>query len=139
MMRHDRGSATLEAVIILPATLLMLAVIVMAGRIALAQQALQAIAADAARAASLARTSAAAKADAETVAGMALTTNGLNCASRALSVETAGLQKAAGATATVSARISCSVNLSDLSLPGIPGSLQLAATGISPVDPYRER
>ena len=54
--RDERGSATVETVIGVPAFLLLIGLLVLGGRIAIASQVVQAAASDAARAASLART-----------------------------------------------------------------------------------
>jgi hypothetical protein len=35
--------------------------------------------------------------------------------------------------------VTCTVNLSDLSIPGVPGARTITATASSPVDAYRER
>jgi Flp pilus assembly protein TadG len=37
----------------------------------------------------------------------------------------------------VTVTVTCNVDLSDLSLPGIPGSTQISVTTSAPVDPYR--
>jgi hypothetical protein len=39
----------------------------------------------------------------------------------------------------VSATVTCTVSLSDLLVPGLPGSRTLTATFTSPLDPFRER
>src|SRR3546814_8172222 len=54
-MRGERGSASLELVILAPALLLILSVIIFAGRVAIAGQSVQQAAEEAARTASLAR------------------------------------------------------------------------------------
>ena len=138
-MGRERGSATLELVIVIPAMLLMIAAIIMAGRLAMAQQAMQAVANDAARAASLARTSSEARREADNVFTYALAMNGLSCTSSTVEVDTAGFSRPVGAAATVTADVSCRVPLGDLSLPGVPGTIVIQATGISPIDTYRER
>jgi Flp pilus assembly protein TadG len=126
--RDQRGSATLELVIVIPATLLILSAIIMAGRLALAHQAIQAVAYDAARAASVARDR-----------GISMASNGLSCTSSSTDVDTSGFTAAVGQAAAVSVAVSCVVGLGDLSLPGIPGTVTLEADAISPIDTYRER
>jgi len=56
----ERGSATVEAVIGVPAFLLLLGLLIVGGRVAIAHQVVQSAASDAARAASIARTQTAA-------------------------------------------------------------------------------
>lgn len=137
--RNERGSATLELVIVIPGTLLLISLIVMAGRLALAHQAIQAVAYDAARAASVARDRTTASSSANQVASFALSSNGLSCVNTNTSVNTSGFNAAVGQNSTVSATVSCTVRLGDLSIPGVPGSVTLTADAISPIDTYRER
>ena len=64
----DRGSATIEAVIGVPAFLLFVGLIIFAGRVAVAHQAVESAAAAAARSASIARTQQEAVSDARSAA-----------------------------------------------------------------------
>lgn len=136
---RERGSATLEAAIVVPATLLLVAVIIMAGRIALAHQAMGAVAFDTARAASLARNVAAAHSAANEVADHTLASNGLNCSSQSVHLDASGLNTTVGSVGTVNVTVTCTVALSDIAMPGMPQSVTLSASATSPVDPYRER
>jgi Flp pilus assembly protein TadG len=145
-MRHrwreddrDRGSETIEAVIGVPAFLLFIAMIIAGGRVAIAHEAMQSIAADAARSASIARTQAEASSAASASAQTTLTQQGLQCVSERITVDTSGFAVPVGTPATVSATVTCVVNLSDVSFPGLPGHLSLTATMTSPLDTYRER
>lgn len=138
-MNRERGSATLEMVIVAPAALLMIGAVIMAGRMALAQQAVHAVAADAARAASIARTASSATQDANRVTTLSLASNNLSCTTSNVTVDTGGFSAAVGSQATVAATVTCTVNLSDLSLPGVPGTIVLTGLGSSPIDIYRER
>jgi Flp pilus assembly protein TadG len=140
LVRHpDRGSASLEFVIIGPALLLVLGVLVFAGQVAIAEQTVHAAAADAARAASISRTRGTAGSEARAAANSTLTSRNLDCSSISVSVNTSGFGTAVGTPATVSATVTCSVHLSDLSVPGIPGSKTVTATVRSPLDTYRAR
>jgi len=38
---------------------------------------------------------------------------------------------------SVTVTVTCTVDLADLSVPGIPGSTEISATSSAPVDPYR--
>lgn len=134
-MGRERGSATLELVIVIPAMLLMIAAIIMAGRLAMAQQAMQAVANDAARAASLARTSSEARREADNVFTYALAMNGLSCTSSTVEVDTAGFSRPVGAAATVTADASCQVRLGDLSFPGVPGPSTSRPLAFHPLTP----
>jgi len=135
----DRGSMTLEMVIVAPAMLLILAVVVFAGRVVIAGQSVDHAAAEAARTASLARTAPAAQAAADTAARDSLAQQGLRCSSTSVSVDTAGFSVPAGTPATISATITCIVDTADLAAPGIPGSRTVTGRASSPLDTYRER
>ncbi len=135
----ERGSAAIEAAIGVPAFMLFVGLIIFAGRSALAHQAVQTAAYDAARAASIARTVGAAQSDAHAAAATALANRGLRCASTSVSVDTSGLGAALGSYGSVIAQVTCRVDLSDLVVPGVPGSRTVTASMSSPVDAYRER
>lgn len=135
----DRGSSSLEFVVIGPAFLLVLGMLIFAGRVAIAEQTVHAAAADAARAASISRTRGNASSDARAAASTTLQSRNLDCSSTNVSVNTNGFGTSVGTPATVSATVSCTVHLSDLSVPGIPGSQTVTATVKSPLDTYRAR
>lgn len=137
--RNERGSATLELVIVVPAFLLIISTVLMAGRVMLAHQAMQAVANDAARAASIAKTSGTAQSDAALAAKLSLDTNRLKCVTTTVSVDTSEFSKPAGSAASVTATVTCVLGLADISLPGIPGSLTISKVGLSPIDTFRER
>jgi len=135
----ERGSASLEMVILAPALLLVLAVLVFAGRLALAQQAVTAAAADAARTASIARTATTASSTASAAAAHTLTSQGVACANTQVDVDTAAFAAPVGSPGTVNVHVACTVNLADLAVPGIPGAKVLSDTMTSPLDTHRER
>lgn len=138
MTRFDqRGSASIEAVIVGPAVVLLILLVVFGGRVALAHQSVQTIAADAARAASLARNHAEAHQAAEAATNSGFDQQ-LPCANHTLTLDLAGFDKPVGTPANVSATVTCRLATADLGLPGLP-DLQIASTMSSPVDTYRER
>lgn len=135
---HDRASATLQLVIILPGLLLLVDLGIGVGRTAIAATVVDAAARDAARQASIARDPASARTNALRSARTALNRDGLDCATApTVSVEVSGLHRPVGTPSTVSARVTCHVRLSDLLLPGAPGTTTFTSTFSSPVDPYR--
>jgi len=136
---RERGSATLELVIIAPAILLILAAAIYAGRVTIAGQSVEHAAADAARTASIARTGPTAQTSADAAGRGSLAQQGLRCSSTSVSVDTSGFSRPAGTPATVTATITCVVSTSDLAAPGIPGSHTVTATATSPIDTYRDR
>ena len=70
--RDNRGSASVEAAIVLPAFVLFVGLIIFGGRTAVAHQVVESAAADAARSASIARTRTEASADAQRAAETSL-------------------------------------------------------------------
>jgi len=54
-------------------------------------------------------------------------------------VNTGGLSVPVGQVGTVTVTVACTVDLSDLLLPGVPGAKTLRSTATSVVDQYRQR
>jgi Flp pilus assembly protein TadG len=136
---RQRGSAVIETVIGIPAFMLFVALIVYAGRVAIAHQVVQSAAADAARSASIARTQGGAQTAGATAAATSLANQAANCTATTVSIDTSGFASPVGTPASITATVTCQVNLSELSLPGVPGSKAITATMSSPLDTYRER
>jgi Flp pilus assembly protein TadG len=137
---RDRGSAALELVVLAPAILMLIGVVIAAGRTSSAQSAIEAAARDAARQASIAPDYAAAQADGQASALAALNSDGLACNPLSVNVHAgAFLTTTAGQPGLVWATVSCTVPLSDLWVPGLPGSRTMTATFYSPLDEFRER
>ncbi len=63
----------------------------------------------------------------------------MHCTSTTITVDAAAFNAPIGNTAQANVTVTCTVNLSDLSIPGVPGSRTITATAGSPVDAYRER
>jgi Flp pilus assembly protein TadG len=139
-MRHrrtDHGSATLELVILAPALIIALLFVIAAGRIAQAHAAVEAAARDAARQASIARDPGTAQSTATSSAQATLSREGLTCQPQ-VTVDTAGLSAPLGQPSSVTAHVTCHVNLADVTPAGV-SSLTVSASFSSPVDPYRGR
>ncbi len=137
--RADAGSVTLELSILAPAVLVLLALVVVAGRLSIAHQEVDHAAQTAARAATLARDQAAATSTATSAARRELDTGDLHCATVRVTVDTSGFAVPVGRPASVTATVTCTVSLSSLAVPGMPGSRQVTATATSPLDTYRGR
>lgn len=135
----ERGSVGVEAAIAGPAMIVLMAVMIFAGRMMMTSGAVEQAAVDAARAASLERTAAAASSTAESMAEQTLMAQGLNCTSANVHVDTSGFKSSPGQAANVTATVTCVLDLSDLTIPGIPGSKTITADAVSPLDVYRER
>ena len=133
----DRGSAAIEAAIVVPAFTLFIGLLIFAGRTAIAHQGIDAVATDAARSASLARTADQAQANAQEAIAYSMTNNNLRCASSSVELDISGLSAPIGTPGMVTATVTCTINLADLSVPGVPGSHTVTATMVSPVDAFR--
>jgi hypothetical protein len=138
--RGDGGNAALELVLLAPVIVILIGLVVAAGRTTIAQGAVDAAARAAARQASAAPTEGAAVEAAVAGAVVALRSDGLDCQPAVfLPGLAAAFATSPGRPAQVRARVVCIVRLSDLVVPGVPGSLRLTATFVSPLDPYRSR
>lgn len=137
--RDEHGAAATELALLVPAFMLLLAVMVGGGRMWLARGAVTEAAGAAARAATLQRSAAEAEAAAQRAVSANLADSAVVCASKTVAVDTSGFAKAPGIPATVTVRITCSVPLSDLLLPGFPGTVEASADGTSALDTYRGR
>ncbi|SOC51215.1 TadE/TadG family type IV pilus assembly protein [Ornithinimicrobium cerasi] len=135
----DRGSVSVEMVILGPVLLFFVLATFFAGRYALAQQSVQAAAAEAARAASIARSAGEASGSATGAASASLANQDLRCVTRSVSVDTSAFAQSPGTPGLVTATVSCQVDMSDLAFPGIPGNRTLVSTMSSPLDTYRSR
>ena len=138
MKRDERGSAAIEAVVVGPAVILLIGLVILGGRVALAHQTVQSVAADTARAASLERTTSRAQASANTALETGLRQQPL-CSTYELHLDLNGFKVPAGRPASTSATVTCRVSLSDIAVPGLPGTITIQATMTSPIDTYRER
>ena len=137
---RERGSVSVELAILMPGFSALIALSVIGGRHVIAQGAIDVAAYDAARAASIARSAGDARLDAEAAAANAFDRQGLRCRTRSVEVDVSGFGVAIGLDATVSVTVRCEVEFSDVAwVPGVPGSRQLAATFVSPLDRYRSR
>ncbi|MFJ8555695.1 TadE family protein [Streptomyces sp. NPDC093676] len=137
--RGDEGSVALEAAIIMPSLIMFVCLAIAGGRLVTSGAKIDAAAEDAAREASLHRTAASAQQAAHQAATESLTDQGITCASTHVAVDTGGLTVAIGQVGTVTVTVNCTVNLSDLLLPGVPGSRTLTSRATSVVDQYRQR
>lgn len=136
--RGESGSAAIEAAIGVPAFVLFVGLIICGGRFATTHQSLQSAAAEAARSASIARDARGATIDAREAATASVTNQDIGCGQIDVRVDTADFSKSAGQPGTVTVTVSCRLDLSDLSVPGVPGSRVLTATMSSPIDTWRQ-
>lgn len=137
--RREQGSATIEAVIGVPAFILFVGLIIFGGRVATSHGAVESAAADAARSASIARDSHDARDDAHTAARASLSNQNLNCTTVTVQVDTSDFNKQVGLDGAISVTVTCRLDLSDLAVPGVGGSKVIRATASSPLDTWRQR
>ena len=137
--RDETGSAAIEAAIGIPAFGLFVAMIIMGGRVEIAKQSVEAAAYEAARAASIERTQGEAIAAGKSAAASSLRSQSVHCTSTDITINAAAFNAPLGTTAQVTTTVTCRVDLSDLTLPGVPGHRVITATASSPVDAFRER
>ncbi|WP_067430755.1 TadE family protein [Nocardioides jensenii] len=139
IQRGDRGSASIEAAIAVPAFGLFVGLIIFGGRTAITQQSVESAASDAARSASILRTDSEAKSAAQKAASISLNNQGINCLRIDVDVDTQQFSRNVGTPARVEVTVTCLLDLGDLSVPGVPGTRTISATMTSPLDTWRER
>ena len=140
MTRQDeRGSAAIEAAIGVPAFALFVGLIIFGGRTASTHEALQSAAAAGARSASLARDAQSARTEAQEAAVASIANQKIGCSGIDVTVDTTDFSKQPGVPGSVDVTVECRLDLSDLAVPGVPGSRVMRATMSSPIDTWRER
>lgn len=128
----DAGTMTVELVILTPVVVALLCLLVGLGRAADARGRLTGAVRDAARAASLAPNAAAAQIQARDTALADLQGADLECRDPQISTDTTGWR--AGGQVTV--QIRCALDLSQLTVSGLPGRRTLNADATVPLDTY---
>ena len=137
--RGEAGGYGLEILVIAPLLLLFILFLVACGRSASASSKVDAAAASAARAASQQHDAVAANQAGTAQAQTALADAGVRCADDvSINIDTSAFDAPAGQTGSVIVQIKCSVDLSDLAAPLIPGSVRLTGRAASPIDLFRE-
>ncbi len=131
--RDDRGSAATELVVVTPAIVLLLLLVVMGGRLGEARADVNAAARDAARAGSIARAAPDAVAAGSDAARSTLDEGDVTCRSLTVGVDTSDFR----AGGTVTASVTCVVDLGDLAGLRVPATRTVTATFTESVDTYR--
>ncbi|BDY01261.1 MAG: pilus assembly protein [Cutibacterium avidum] len=143
MIRHgqfrgyQRGAVAVEAALILPSLLMIAAMTTGGWRLSEVRADAQSAAEVAARAGSVASTVGEGHAVGQRVAMTELA--GTRCSDPAIIIDSSALALPVGSTGVTSARVRCTVRLSDLLVPGMPGALHVESTAHSTVDSHRER
>ena len=68
-----------------------------------------------------------------------ITNQKIGCSAIDVDVDTSDFNKQPGVPGSVSVTVFCRLDLSDLAVPGVPGSRVMRATMSSPIDTWRER
>ena len=131
--RNERGSAAVELVLVTPVLIALLLFVVGLGRLAGANGEVQAASRDAARAAANARSPRAAQEAGLSAAAATLQDRGVECRTLSVAIDADEFR----ADGFVSATVSCTVDLGDLTTIGFPASKTLTSTFTAPVDRYR--
>lgn len=129
----ERGSLSLESLIVAPALLMLMVLVLLGGRVGLATVAVDAAAQNAARAASVERTPAAARQAAVAKMTATLEHHGLECSPRSEELDVADVGKQPGDPGAVHVTVTCTVPFSP-----VPGSARVTGRGDSSVDTYRQ-
>lgn len=135
----ERGAASVEAVIVIPAVLLLVGLALIGGRYWYASTAVDEAAWVAARSASLERTPDAGQRTAHHIATTNLSSAGTECVDLQVRINASGLTAPVGQPATVTVDVQCRVPLADLLVPGAPGSIVVSGHATSVVDRHRGR
>lgn len=134
---YQRGAVAVEAALILPSLLMIAAMTTGGWRLSEVRADAQSAAEVAARAGSVASTVGEGHAVGQRVAMTEFA--GTRCSDPAISIDSSALALPVGSTGVTSARVRCTVRLSDLLVPGMPGALHVESTAHSTVDSHRER
>lgn len=129
----DRGSLTVELVVLTPVLLVVALTMVAFGRVAEARQQVVEAARAGAEAASVLPTAVSALSGSDVEAAVATTDRGRTCAEHQVVTDVSHFYPGGYVTVTVI----CQVPLSDVALPGLPGSTIVRASSTAPIDPYR--
>ena len=136
---ETRGSATIEMAVLAPALLALVGLVLVAGRLSTAGSAVEQAAAAAAREASLARDGRSAQVAAKEAVRTSLDAQGVTCRTLSSAVDVDGSTVAVGQPASVRVHVSCAVPLSDVAVPGMPGTRIVTASMTSTIDRFRGR
>lgn len=135
----ERGSASTEAVVVIPALFLILGLIIALGSLALGQQAVTTSAHAAARSASLATSQSDATSRVSAAFTRELSQQGMSCQGLSVRIDAAAFSAAPGRPGVVRAHITCTIPYAQLiPVPGLPGTKTLSVEATSPLDTYRE-
>jgi Flp pilus assembly protein TadG len=131
--RSDRGSITVELVVLTPVLLVVALASLVFGRVVEARQQVVEAARAGAEAAAVLPTVGTAQWVGSINAAANLIGRTHTCAHVSITVDTSHFTPGGNVTA----HVSCLVLLSDVGFPGLPGSTTVSASATAPLDPYR--
>jgi Flp pilus assembly protein TadG len=129
----ERGSVTVEAVILVPIVMIFVLLAVAFGRFEIVRDNVAGAARAGAEAAAVVSSPSTADGAAREAAMPALSGAGNPCVDPIIRTKTDDFIPGG----TVSVTVTCSIKLSDLDAPGLPGSATVTATQTAPIDPFR--
>ncbi len=132
--RGDDGSSLVTFLVLAPVLVMFAELTVLGGRVAVTQGDVDSAAREAARDASIARSAESAATAIVPAVDTALSGKGASCRSRSAVLDPSTNFVAGG---SVSVTVTCNVDLSDLGLLNVPGSMQISSTAVEPIDRYR--
>ncbi|HEV3281019.1 MAG TPA: TadE/TadG family type IV pilus assembly protein [Acidimicrobiales bacterium] len=131
--RDEQGSLTLELMLLTPALIIVAVTTVAFGRVSESRQQVSQAARAGAEAAAIAADPSGAVSVATSDAATEVVGGGHVCTNRRIETDTSRFYPGGFVTVTVI----CQVALSDLSIPGLPGTVSIRASSTAPIDPYR--
>ena len=131
--RHETGSATVEAVVLVPVLVMFVLLAVAFGRYQSTREEVIGAARAGAEAAAIMPSAQAATGAASDAALPALSGMTSPCVRVVIQTDTTDFKPGG----EVSVTVSCTVDLSDLGAPGLPGRSTVIVSQIAPIDPYR--
>ena len=129
----ERASATVELVMLAPVIALFVVAVVMLGRIEVARAQVVAAARAGAQAAAVQPSPAQAQWAAAAAAAVDVFGRETTCVHQDVATDTSAFYPGG----SVRVRVSCTVPLADLGMPGVPGSTTITEWITAPIDPYR--
>ncbi len=131
--KRDEGSIVVELAVLMPALFVLALVVLVFGRTTETRQLVTEASRAGAQAAAVLPTASSAEAGAADMAVVSIFGRDHTCAGAQVTTDTSHFY----AGGSVSVTVTCVVSLSDLSVPGVPGSETIRATATAPIDPYR--
>jgi Flp pilus assembly protein TadG len=131
--RHETGSVTIEAVVLVPLLVLFVLLTIAFGRYETTREEVIGAARAAAEAAAIMPSVQSARTAASAAAMPSLAGPHPSCLKVVVSTDTSDFVPGG----EVSVTVSCTVKLSDLGAPGLPGESTVTISQVAPIDPYR--